>query len=322
VLNLGKLLMEWFILSLLVPAIVVPVVLLWGFAGCAAVFGLHHVDPVLAPINLVATPLSVSAVSLSWENPDPHAVKFQVERLDPGAPDFVTVADGVTAQLYNDAAGLVEGETYSYRVRAVDGNGNFSDPSKTVQVDLFFRTVFERSGAEFAQEVNQSGVEGFCLVQRFSGASATSRLLLTGTSVKITLRGSTVDDLQIDRIYISRADPTGKPQDSDPNDITLVASNVLVPANTPVTAAMAPLVSTYTLDHTQDLIIAFDIGTPGNARFGALMPPSGATSFAKASTMEAAVATRSPPPLPDYGSAPALYLIEKIEVLEISKSES
>jgi hypothetical protein len=41
---------EWLLLLLLVPAIVVPVVLLVGFAGCNQVFGLReteHFPPVI-----------------------------------------------------------------------------------------------------------------------------------------------------------------------------------------------------------------------------------------------------------------------------------
>ena len=40
----------------LVPAILVPVILLWGFIGCDVVFGLHHVDlPPAAPVLNPAT---------------------------------------------------------------------------------------------------------------------------------------------------------------------------------------------------------------------------------------------------------------------------
>jgi hypothetical protein len=37
--------MQWLALVLLIPAIVVPVVLLFGFAGCDLVFGLHEIEP-------------------------------------------------------------------------------------------------------------------------------------------------------------------------------------------------------------------------------------------------------------------------------------
>jgi hypothetical protein len=37
--------MEWLALILLIPAIVVPVVVLLGFAGCDLVFGLHELEP-------------------------------------------------------------------------------------------------------------------------------------------------------------------------------------------------------------------------------------------------------------------------------------
>jgi hypothetical protein len=315
--------MEWLILCLVSLAVVIPIVLLWGFAGCDYVFLAEPDLPAAtAPVNLVATPLSLTAVSLSWEKTDPDTVRYQVERLDPNAPDFVPIATDVAVETFDDSAGLVAGATYSYRVRAVDANGNASEPpSKTVQVDLFFKTAFERTGLETVQSVNQSGLDGFSLVQRMTGAPASPRLLLGGANVKITLRGSTAGDLKIDRIFMSRADPAGKQQDSDPMDLTQVAADVLVPANTAVTVGpppgLTPLGKIFTLDNAQDLIIAFDLGTPGNARFGALVPASAATAFAKGAAAEAATATRSA----DYSSAAVLYLVEKIEVVEVSKSE-
>src|SRR5262245_58317351 len=66
--------MEWLILCLAVPAIVVPVVLLWGFVGCDLVFKLDAPPEVMAPVNLVATPRSGTALSLTWQNTDPNAV--------------------------------------------------------------------------------------------------------------------------------------------------------------------------------------------------------------------------------------------------------
>ena len=82
-----------------------------------------------------------------------------------------------------------------------------------------------------------------------------------------------------------------------------------IPPNTPVT--VGPV--NYTLDPTQDLLVAFDISnTPGegNPRFGAL---TGADAFARSATAEAGVQDRTT----GYpgGGPNNLYLIEKIEVL-------
>ena len=57
--------MEWLILFLLAPVIIVPIVLLFGFCGCG--FTGHGRSP-SAPFNLKATAISDSAISLSWEH--------------------------------------------------------------------------------------------------------------------------------------------------------------------------------------------------------------------------------------------------------------
>src|SRR5438105_594195 len=108
-------------------------------------------------------------------------------------------------------------------VRAAGNDGPYSDPSKTVPVDLAYKTAFEKTAAEFAQGVNQTGIDGFCLVQRIVGSPASPRLLLSGSGARITVRGSTAGDLMINRVFISRANPAGKSNDSDPNDLTSVA---------------------------------------------------------------------------------------------------
>ena len=53
---------EWLILLLLVPAVVVPVVLLVGFAGCDGVFGLEHI---YTPPPVPVVPMIVSAMGTS-----------------------------------------------------------------------------------------------------------------------------------------------------------------------------------------------------------------------------------------------------------------
>lgn len=309
--------LEWLILCLLVPAIVVPIVLLWGFVGC----DFETKVRVSAPDKLVATPLSVTAVRLSWENEDLRAVRYEVERLDPTATKFVKVADATGLTV--DDGGLNEGASYEYRVIAFDDDNDPSKPSLPVRVDLFFKTAFARTAAESAQLINDPApVPGFGLVQRIVGAPASPRLLLTGTNVKLTLRGSTVADLLIDRIFISSAHPSSQRWDSDPSDLTLVATNVLLKfVEPPVTVGPTGLVANgdkiYILEREKDLIIAFDIGNPGNPRFGPLIPPSASATFAKLPPGEAAIAERSP----NYVENAALYLIEKIEVLEIGRSE-
>ena len=57
--------MEWVLLALLVAAIVIPIVLMFGFAGCDLIFKLK--DPQPGPANLVAVAESRSAIKLTWD---------------------------------------------------------------------------------------------------------------------------------------------------------------------------------------------------------------------------------------------------------------
>jgi hypothetical protein len=166
--------MEWLILCLLVPAVVVPVVLLWGFVGCNPIFGLD-------PTSLIE-------------------------------PTF-----------------------------ELDSENNFDSPTA----------------------INLSTLEGFSFVVRIP------EFLLTtaGPQVVVTVRGSTEADLQIDRIYISKAgDSVDASKDRfDPleEDLTPVVDDgigVFVPRGESVAL---PLIQ-YHLDPQQDLLVAFDISaTPG-----------------------------------------------------------
>ena len=97
--------MDWLILILGVPAILIPLVLLFGFAGCGRLAG-HctddsdcpvgnnaSMDRVLMPAlpatssprlsrpgNLAAIAIDDRSVSLTWTNNDPAATDFQIER--------------------------------------------------------------------------------------------------------------------------------------------------------------------------------------------------------------------------------------------------
>src|SRR5262249_12629523 len=72
---------EWLTLLVLVPAIVVPVVLLVGFAGCDKVWGLIHVpDRPSVPMIESADGISGSVITLKWKFYD-EALEFVFERL-------------------------------------------------------------------------------------------------------------------------------------------------------------------------------------------------------------------------------------------------
>jgi Fibronectin type III domain len=155
--------MEWLILILGVPAILIPLVLLFGFAGCIGATAGRCTDdsdcpagtqcvggrcvvvgepipqpPPLAPENLAAIALNDHSVSLTWINADPAATDFQIERAPEDGDDFAAIlrpAD-LSPTGATDASGLQAGVTFIYRVRALVGQ-EASEPSDTSSATVF-----------------------------------------------------------------------------------------------------------------------------------------------------------------------------------------
>ena len=288
---------------LLAPVMVVPVVLLWGYAGCSFNPGVANAPS--TPVGLTVTNISAGSVSLSWSHPDGvDGVTFEVERLKNG--DTTPVILPTTGTTFTDQ-GLLPLTLYRYRVRAVFGTLT-SDFTGQVEATTLAPVVC--FSAPLATD--QAGVDGFCIVQRIEPV----RLAAGGTLVFITVRGSTVANLVIDRVFISQVAAVGDPYDSA-GDLTHVASTVTVPANTPVTL---PAVA-YTLDRTKPLLIIFDISaTPGlgNVRLQTPVPAAEAIMHFRNLTAEASIADRGPSPAnpgaPPYVTSPSIYLVERIEV--------
>ena len=313
--------MEWLILLLLVPAVLIPVVLLGGFAGCRQILGIE--EPILGPpVNLEATPVIVSdrslAVSLSWNTADPFGFPVQIERATDGGA-YATIADHTTDNPFLDMD-VFEGNDYIYQVRAISGEER-SEPSNPAPVSLKYKTAF-------VAELPTDGPNraGFCHVQIVRSALLTA----SGKIARITVLGSTAGNLTINRIYISQAalpssaNPNPNPYDSadevSPGGITKVldkdkgdqAVSLSPPDMTQPDKNRKTLDPIYyNFDQTKDLIIAFDISfTEGNVRRGGL---TGAEAYFKANTQEAGLADRSPG-YPGH-ELNTLYLVEKIEVL-------
>ena len=294
--------MEWTLLLLLVPAIVAPMVLLWGYAGCSFEPGGYLPSE---PENLMVTSATAGSISLSWTQDDDVIVTFEVERLKVGETTPVML---VTSEKSFTDQGLLPQTAYRHRVRAVYGGvtSEFSNQVETVTLPAFpcFSSTLM---------TDQPGVEGFCLVQRIEP----SRLAASGSEVFITIRGSTVADLLIDRIYISQPAVGGDVYDSAPDLTAVMAAQVMVPANT---AVALPGVR-YSLDRTRPLLVIFDVAmTPGtgNLRYLNPVPNTEAVMYFRPATAEAAIADRQPsagnPGAPPFEISNSIYLIERITV--------
>ncbi len=128
--------MEWFVLIFLVPLVLVPIVLLCGFAGCGidtVASGTGPAPGVEAPSDLHAKATGVDTIELTWQNNTGGPTTFQAARaggasgnspVDKGPPTPLTTFSD------NKQLGLVEGTTYFYTVRVkIVSNGSEGFPS-------------------------------------------------------------------------------------------------------------------------------------------------------------------------------------------------
>ena len=309
--------MDWLILIFLVPLVLIPLVFLMGFVGCkfhapAPTGGNGTVQP---PSRLTATAVSSSEIDLTWtDNAATSTTAFKIARsenggpwMDPTSPANPPPTPGAMQQQWKDFEGssLKPGTPYEYQVFASvadqESDGSNMAPATT-----------------FAEAYNvpltdpDSGLEGRTIVQRIDGGHITS----DGAKVRLTLRGSTVANLVINKVTISQAATVGQPWDSAGVIKEVLFNNgqsgVTILANaTKANPAVSDVTNLdFNLAPGQDLLIAFDISpTDGSAR-RATMP--GPTQYFKANTAEAAVQTRSA----NYQTfAGRVSIVEKIEVV-------
>jgi hypothetical protein len=128
---------EWLLLVLLVPGIVVPVVLLCGFAGCNAIYGLEPTVPIKPGPVIDSISQTVSAITLTWMvDQGATSIAFERMKLDEmGHPvgasqSLPVVALDVTLPptTVRDDDGLEASTTYRYTARAVYA-GEWSEES-------------------------------------------------------------------------------------------------------------------------------------------------------------------------------------------------
>lgn len=301
--------MEWIVLFILAPLLLVPVVMLWGYAGCGFNIQGHAPTPPGTPENLTVTGTTPNSVSLSWthesQEDENSNVSFEVSRRREGqvAKEEEEPASSTTFTV----ADLYPSILYHFKVKAVSGMYESGYSAEVSASTLPPAPCFNA-----ALTTDDGGREGCCIVQRIEPVL----LAAGGSKVFITIRGSAVGDLLVDSLFISKVGPSGNPYDSA-GDNKAVALGLHVPANTSV--RVGPVA--YKLDPTVPLLVSFDInGTAGNGnvRYVPGVPASQATMYFRAATAEAQLHDRSPtvpnPGLPPYSSFNRIYLIETIEV--------
>jgi hypothetical protein len=300
----SAIMVEWLTLLLLVPAIVLPVVLLVGFAGCNQVFGLKEVE-VVGPTFDVVEAKSGTIVQLTWHS-YVSGQNFVLQRFNQTNPNDPTNGSfAVTGFTFQDT-NLTPATTYEYQVasRNSGDDQSFSTPPVPVQT-LPFQQAF--AGAVGGDDEDW---EGHCLVQRIEP----SRLLRSGTQVIITLLGSSSFSASIDRIYISQGfPPPGQPYDcvNTPIKVYDIADTQMpLTVNAGETVPLGQV--NFILDQTKPLLIAFDFTAPPSTSGISFVPVSdgSATAYYNAATAEANQQMRSA----GYMSIDTLYFIQDIEV--------
>jgi len=297
---------EWLILLLLVPAIVVPVVLLVGFAGCDRVFGLQSFPPPQTPIVESAVGKSVSVITLTWTWTGAPQ-KFEFERTNPDSTTTpFEVPNDVPCSPFDDT-GLTAATSFQYRVRSVFSDGSTTDWSASVTgTTLSFEPTF-------TQTLTSDGVnwQGFTLVQRIEPG----RLFRSGTQVLLTLHASSTREALVDRIYISKPDPAAADPYQPDTDLTAVYDNssspLVVPKNTPQTPPLVVGPVNYNLDRTQPLLIAFDFHASPESDVALATV---ATGEASAYFIQGSEASSHPRSTGYTLAGSRVYLIEKIEL--------
>jgi hypothetical protein len=267
--------MEWLTLLLLIPALVVPVVLLFGYTGCTFSAALPP-DP-QAPVITAATPLDGNRIRLEWTNPNTTPVTFDILRTPegPGPPPAPDQQSPFTDEQ------LTPGETYSYRVRAIAGGveSEYSDDATARTWADAFTVDLDNNGQDVAAPND-------CIVQRFEPAA----LLRGGNLINVQGRAANGGKLVIKKVTFSQAAAAGDPFDSQATPVAVTG-----PAGQPFVADAGDTFSAQTafqVDTFRPLLVAFDVGDPGNTR---LATGNNATAFVKQGTAQQPVTDASLP---------------------------
>src|SRR5262249_27511279 len=135
-------LVDWLVLIVAVPVIIVPIVLLFGFSGCGLAsdpfcagdqdcrFGegctddegcVDEAEGPSAPEDLSAVSENDHSVLLTWTNTEPAAIGFIIQRAPDGGEweDITPSSIDPAGTLDTDTKVLKEGLTFLYQVRSI-----------------------------------------------------------------------------------------------------------------------------------------------------------------------------------------------------------
>jgi hypothetical protein len=287
--------MEWLVLLALVPAILVPVVLLYGFAGCK-----FEPRRAISPPTVTAIAKNVDHITVSWQNTDTTAVVtgYQFVRKKGTAIERDEEVGALVTQI--EDTGLGASSDYTYEVSAITADQRSSPGEDVARTFDLVLLVDPATGQD--QTV---APDSYCFVHRI----AANRLLADGSRIGIKLQGRPAGNVTISRIFVSRVAGSGNPWDSGADLTPVLSSPLTLPDAAPFD--LEPV--DYALDQTQDLIVAFDFTALPNAANLRFAPVPGVTLFFKPGVQQASIPARDADFLtqPD----PRLYFVVTIGVL-------
>ena len=296
---LSTIMAEWITLLLIVPAILIPVALLVGFAACDQVYKLNR--PPGPAILDSATGKDAVTITIEWVKGS-GSQSYVLDRTD---PDGITTTSIPISFSPFDDTGLQPGETYTYQIRGEDGSG------QTVTTSNPLNGMTRRLVSAYAKTLTTSSdpdLQGYTMVQRIEAA----HLVATGPHVRITVQASATNDASIDRLYISQAGSTGNSYDSAADltavwDLAVNQAAFLVPAGH---TRELPLVN-YQNNTVQPLLISVDFSmAPSSGVQYADVPSSEGVAYFFSQGGEAALKVRSS----GYQSVSRVLFLTNIEV--------
>ncbi len=192
------------------------------------------------PTTLIATPVSISRIDLSWNSGDALATGFVVERSSDGE-GFQQIADVATPGLTD--SGLVEGATYTYRITAYNAAGfsPISEPASAATLQRPAQPAGLSGSPVSNSQINLAWTSGDVLATGFIVERSTDGVTFTQIADQAA---TTFNDtgLSAGATYTYRVTAYNAAGLSPASDIAVITT--LVPPATPTGLVATPISTT------------------------------------------------------------------------------
>ena len=221
----------------------------YGVSEDAFVAKIFEDLPPSAPENLRASGVTVSSITLAWDDVSSNEDGFEVERKSGPAGTFSRIATvGASVERYTDG-GRPEGTAYSYRVRAFNdiGDSAYSNQAELTTLSAaptgLSATAINSREVDLAWSDHSGGETGFKAERRSSPAAPWAVVGTTGANVTVfvdrTVREETTYDYRVFAINAGG--------DSAPSNIASATTPVLTIPDPP-TGLQAVAASSFSVD--------------------------------------------------------------------------